>query len=115
MCFQIIGIIKSYNPTDVVIEEMPSTRNAVTTRMLSKIIGAVYYHCITSGIPYEEISCAKWRSTLGINKKGRDAVKQESIERVNSIYRKDVDDNEADAINIGDAYCICKNIKKERN
>ena len=106
MCFEIIKLIKNKKPTYIVIEEMPSTRNAVTTRMLSKIIGAVYYHCIFNEIPYEEISCKKWRGILGIDKRKRDDAKAESIKRVKEIYKIDTDDNEADAINICDAYCI---------
>lgn len=109
----IVGLIKEHNPTDVVIEEMPSTRNAKTTRMLSKIIGAVYYHCLVNDIPYGEMSCTKWRGTLGIDKRHREEAKLASIKRVKDIYGKDINDDEADAINIGDAYCITYNIGRK--
>lgn len=113
MCMSIVGLIKEHNPTDVVIEEMPSTRNAKTTRMLSKIIGAVYYHCLVNDIPYEEMSCTRWRGTLGIDKRHREEAKLASIKRVKDIYGKDINDDEADAINIGDAYCITYNIGRK--
>lgn len=106
MCLTIAKLIKDKKPTEVVIEQMPSTRNAITTRMLSKIIGAVYYHCITNKIPYEEMSCQKWRSIIGIGKRKRDDAKAESIKRIKEIYKIDTDDNEADAINICEAYCL---------
>ena len=113
MCISIVGLIKEHNPTDVAIEEMPSTRNAKTTRMLSKIIGAVYYHCLVNKIPYEELSCSKWRGTLGIDKRNREDAKLASINRVKTIYGKDMNDDEADAINIGEAYCINHNIGRK--
>lgn len=113
MCLNIVDLIKEHNPTDVAIEEMPSTRNAKTTRMLSKIIGAVYYHCLINNIPYEEVSCTKWRGTLGIDKRKRDEAKLESVKRVKAVYGKDIKDDEADAINIGEAYCINYNIGRK--
>lgn len=113
MCSSIVELIKEHSPTDIVIEEMPSTRNAKTTRMLSKIIGAVYYHCLVNRIPYEEASCAKWRGTLGIDKRKREEAKLASINRVKTVYSKDINDDEADAINIGEAYCINHDIGRK--
>ncbi len=114
MCLDIARFIEKEKPTHVAIEELPSTRNAQTTRLLSRIIGAVYYHCIRNRIPYEEVSCDTWRHTVGINKKFRDDVKQASIERAKREYGKVVKDDEADAINIGDAYCIIHNMKRNK-
>lgn len=111
MCKSVSELIKSSSPTQVVIEELPSTRNARTTRLLSRIIGAVYYHCVINGLPYEEIQVSTWRSIVGIDNKTREKAKEESIIRATK-YKKNLNDDEADAINIGDAYCI--KVSKEK-
>ena len=57
MCLTITTLIFDKSPDHVVIEELPSTRNADTVRKLSRIIGAVYYYCISKDIDYTEMSC----------------------------------------------------------
>ena len=106
MCFSITTLIFDKSPDDVVIEQMPSTRNADTTRKLSRIIGAVYYYCISNNINYSEMSCDMWRKLVGIkNSKGK-KVKIDSMNRVLQKYKLDINDDEADAINICEAFCI---------
>lgn len=109
MCFSIATLIFDKSPDYVVIEELPSTRNADTVRKLSRIIGAVYYYCISKDIDYTEISCDTWRNAVGIKNSKGGKVKIDSMDRVLQKYKLDVDDNEADAINICDAYCINHN------
>lgn len=109
MCLTITTLIFDKSPDHVVIEELPSTRNADTVRKLSRIIGAVYYYCISKNIDYTEMSCDAWRGTVGIKNSRGGKVKIDSMDRVLQKYKLDVDDNEADAINICDAYCINHN------
>ena len=109
MCFSIATLIFDKSPDYVVIEELPSTRNADTVRKLSRIIGAVYYYCISKDIDYTEMSCDTWRNAVGIKNSKGGKVKIDSMDRVLQKYKMDVDDNEADAINICDAYCINHN------
>lgn len=109
MCFSIATLIFDKSPDYVVIEELPSTRNADTVRKLSRIIGAVYYYCISKDIDYTEMSCDTWRNAVGIKNSKGGKVKIDSMDRVLQKYKLDVDDNEADAINICDAYCINHN------
>lgn len=109
MCFSIATLIFDKSPDYVVIEELPSTRNADTVRKLSRIIGAVYYYCISKDIDYTEMSCDTWRKAVGIKNSKGGKVKIDSMNRVLQKYKLDVDDNEADAINICDAYCINHN------
>lgn len=109
MCFSIATLIFDKSPDYVVIEELPSTRNADTVRKLSRIIGAVYYYCISKDIDYTEMSCDAWRNAIGIKNSKGGKVKIDSMDRVLQKYKLDVDDNEADAINICDAYCINHN------
>ncbi len=109
MCFSIATLIFDKSPDYVVIEELPSTRNADTVRKLSRIIGAVYYYCISKNIDYTEMSCDTWRNAVGIKNSKGGKVKIDSMDHVLQKYKLDVDDNEADAINICDAYCINHN------
>ena len=106
MCLNITALISQSKADEVVIEELPSKRNMKTVRALSRIIGAVFYHCVNKNLKYEEISCAVWRPIVGIDNSNRDNAKLMSINRVKKVYFKSVTDDEADAINIGEAYCI---------
>lgn len=106
MCLAITALIFDKSPNNVVIEQMPSTRNADTVRKLSRIIGAVYYYCISENIDYSEIPCSTWRKLVGIGNSKRDKAKADSIARVLQKYKLDINDDEADAINICEAYCI---------
>lgn len=106
MCFSIATLIFDKSPDYVVIEELPSTRNADTVRKLSRIIGAVYYYCISKDIDYTEMSCDTWRNAVGIKNSKGGKVKIDSMNRVLQKYKLDADDNESDAINICEAYCI---------
>lgn len=112
MCLTITTLIFDKSPDNVVIEQLSSTRNADTTRKLSRIIGAVFYYCISNNINYTEMSCATWRDLVGIKKSRGKKVKVDSMNRVLQKYKLDVDDNEADAINICDAFCL-KNERKK--
>ena len=53
---------------------------------------------------YVEYTPSEWRSLVGITARKREDCKAASIKRIKDIYNIDVDDNEADAINIGEAY-----------
>lgn len=106
MCLSVATLIFDKSPDHVVIEQMPSTRNADTVRKLSRIIGAVYYYCISKDIDYSEMPCSTWRRIVGIGNSKRSKAKADSIARVLQKYKLDINDDEADAINICEAYCI---------
>ena len=121
MCLSITAIIFDKAPTEVVIEQLPSTRNADTTRKLSRIIGAVFYYCISNNINYSEMPCSTWRRLVGIENSKRSKAKADSMNHVLQKYKLDINDDEADAVNICEAYCIINNYaqnthkrKKER-
>lgn len=109
MCLSITTLIFDKAPNVVVIEQLPSTRNADTTRKLSRIIGAVYYYCISNNIEYSEMPCSTWRKLVGIENSKRSKAKADSMNHVLQKYKLDINDDEADAINICEAYCINKN------
>lgn len=105
MCLATTTLIYDKSPTEVVIEQMPSTRNADTTRKLSRIIGAVFYYCISNNIKYSEMPCSTWRKIVGIGNLKRNKAKAESMSRVLQKYKLEINDDEADAINICEAFC----------
>jgi Holliday junction resolvasome RuvABC endonuclease subunit len=109
MCLSITSLIFDKSPNHVVIEQLPSTRNADTTRKLSRIIGAVFYYCISNNIEYSEMPCSTWRKLVGIENSKRNKAKADSMNHVLQKYKLDINDDEADAINICEAYCINHN------
>ena len=105
----VIDLSKNKNVEDRIKKmcfSMPSTRNADTTRKLSRIIGAVFYYCLSNNINYTEMACATWRKLVGIKNSNRKKVKADSVNHVLQKYKLDISDDEADAINICEAFCI---------
>lgn len=106
MCMRVMNLIDTLKPTHVVIEALSTARNVATTRILSKVIGCVYCYCLVNEIPYEEYRCADWRGLLGIPNAPTAKAKAESVKIVRNKYKIDVDDNEADAINVAEVFWI---------
>ena len=88
-----------------------------TINTLVKLIGGIWAYCVQLNMDtpmnlptgefvvfYVEYTPSEWRSLVGINARKRDDCKTASIKLIKDMYSKDVDDNEADAINIGQAY-----------
>ena len=113
----IIYLIESNEPSIVVIEKdvvgSGKRLNMSTINILTKIIGGVwgYIWSINREYPidefpifYAEYAPSEWRKFVDIKGRKREEYKQASIKRIKDVYNIDVDDNEADAINIGDAY-----------
>ena len=107
MCLAVWDLLQKYKPDIIVIEKLNVSRNMNATRVLSKVIGAVYtYYILTDDCSYFEIQPTQWRSQLGMQagKKKRDELKQLSIEYVKNTLGKDVIDDESDSICQGLAY-----------
>lgn len=123
MYIKIVQHIEKYQPDILVIEKdvvgSGKRLNMSTINTLIKLIGGIWAYCIQLNMDttmnnsngdfkifYTEYTPAEWRSLVGIKEHNRDKCKEASIKRIKDIYNLDVDDNEADAINIGEAYCI---------
>ena len=121
MYIDIIQHIQKYEPDILVIEKdivgSGKRQNMSTINTLVKLIGGVWAYCIqlnmdtSMNLPtgefnifYVEYTPSEWRSLVGITARKREDCKAASIKRIKDIYNIDVDDNEADAINIGEAY-----------
>ena len=92
-------------------------QNMSTINTLVKLIGGIWAYCVQLNMDtpmdfqtgefnvyYVEYAPSEWRSLVGITARKRDDCKIASIKRIKDVYNLDVDDNEADAINIGEAY-----------
>lgn len=121
MYIDIIQHIDKYEPDILVIEKdvvgSGKKQNMSTINTLVKLIGGVWAYCIQLNIDtpmnfqtgefnifYIEYTPSEWRKLVGITAHKRDECKAASIKIIKDTYNIDVDDNEADAINIGQAY-----------
>ncbi len=121
MYIDIIQHIQKYKPDILVIEKdivgSGKRQNMSTINTLVKLIGGVWAYCVQLNMDtpmnlptgefvifYKEYTPSEWRKLVEINARKRDDCKAASIKRIKDKYNLDVDDNEADAINIGEAY-----------
>lgn len=121
MYIDIIQLINKYEPDILVIEKdivgSGKRQNMSTINTLVKLIGGIWAYCVQLNMDtpmdfqtgefnvfYVEYTPSEWRKLVGITARKRDDCKAASIKIIKDTYDKDVDDNEADAINIGQAY-----------
>lgn len=109
----IYSVLKTEEPDVCVVEKIVVTRNAVSTRMLQELIGAIRGYCIdpVHNIKFECLAPSTWRSNIvklynqKPNGKKREEQKAWALDVVNNkLNIKTEDDNEADAILIGLGY-----------
>ena len=121
MYIDIIQYIQKYEPDILVIEKdivgSGKRQNMSTINTLVKLIGGVWAYCVQLNMDtpmnlptgefvifYKEYTPSEWRKLVEINARKRNDCKAASIKRIKDKYNLNVDDNEADAINIGEAY-----------
>ena len=106
MCLAVWDLLQKYKPDIIVIEKLNVSRNMVSVRQLSKVIGAVYCYSILNDCYYHEIQASQWRSQIGIQGNGRkrEEYKQFSGEYVKNALGIDVTDDESDSICAGVGY-----------
>lgn len=102
----IFKLLNEFKPTMVYMEEPKGHSNIDLVRKLSMVLGEVLGWCVEHGAYYEIVKPSEWRSWLGLkqgSKTKREELKQESINAVLDMYGYSVDDDTADAINLGTA------------
>ena len=112
MCVLIYKILNKYNPDIVLVEKLNVSRNMNATRILSKIIGSIYFYVIhknvidKSNVFYYEMQASQWRKQIGIQKTGRkrDEYKMLSMQYVKDNFGISVSDDQSDAICMGIGY-----------
>lgn len=106
---QLSKLIKNNKIDKIIMEEVRPEYNSHTNKVLmwlqAVIVVAAYQ--IDSNIEYEFVGASEWRAALKI-KQGRgvkrQALKPQDTQYVENKYRLSVNDDEADAICIFDAY-----------
>lgn len=107
---QIAKIIKDNQIEKIIMEQVRPEYNSHTAKVLMWLQAAIVIaaHEINKNITYEFIGANQWRATLKI-KQGRgikrEMLKPQDIKYVQDKYNIKVNDDEADAICIFDAYC----------
>ena len=99
-------LLSRWKPEIVYIEEPQGHgQNVKLVNMLCQIVGIVRGWCIDNKTYFEVVSPSVWRKYLGMVQGGkkRAELKAESIRIVKETYDIDVNDDTADAINIGNA------------
>lgn len=107
-------IIDTYNPDEIIMEEVPpAINNSSTVLALGILSGGILGLAHSKGIEIKYIPVPTWHSILGI-KKSKGEIKEQSINWVNEYYGLDLkyysksskknQDNESDAIAIGSVW-----------
>ena len=107
MTKELLDSIGQLEPDIIVIEKDVVFGNMKVIDMLMQIIGAVYGFCLFNGITYYEFAPSEWRKYVKLQAFGRkrDEFKKASIKYIKDNLNMEVNDDEADAICIGLAYC----------
>lgn len=104
MCKRIIELLNHYHPRIISAELTTPTRNAVTQRKLTMLLGVIYGWCIEHDCECIFYRATEWRSLISSHyPKKREELKQWAIQQVNDKYHIQVNDDTAEAILIGQA------------
>ena len=106
MIMELFYLIDSVNPDIIVVEEMVVVRNASVARHLTMILGAIYGKCLENHMSYDALRPTEWRKLIDPGKKPRkrEELKEWSRMKVRDLFGINVNDDESDAILIGQAY-----------
>lgn len=107
---QLKSLIGLWKPELVVIENLAVTRNANTTKILAGLQVQIEVLCVREHLLYTIVRPSEWRKVVGIKGKTRKEQKANAIQHVTRKYNIKVNEDEADAICIGE---YAKSIKVE--
>ena len=98
-------LFESEKPDIIFVEEMNVSRNIDTGRHLIRLQGAIQYWCqVVSDAWFSTVEPTKWRANVELKPKSRkrDDLKKAAVEYVKTHYNKEVNDDEAEAICLGE-------------
>lgn len=118
MMKMLVQLIEQYEPDIVVCEDLNIVNNISVAKKLAALLGAIEGACILAGIHFDKMAATSWRKWVCGNVKPprkRKEAKLWDIMRVQEIFRiTPANDDEADAILIGEAYKrLCDYYSKE--
>lgn len=116
MCKEIISLLDKYKPMILTAELTTPTRNAVTQRQLTLLLGVIYGWCLSNDCECIFYRASQWRHLIGDNfPKKREELKAWAVNLVNEKYGIVLQDDIAEAILIGQARINeCDKIIAER-
>ena len=94
--------LKAINPDAVFVEAQWMSRNPDTMKKLAYIVGAIMHICIELNSGFNSTLPSQWRKELGIKGKNRQEDKELAVQYVKEHYGKEVNDDEAEGICIGE-------------
>ena len=109
MCFLIKDLIEEYKPEYVAIEGTQFQRNFNTYNQLSQLQGIVFALLFELNLGFEIVQPSAWKAEFGVKGKSRAEQKLSAIQIVKEKYNKDVSEDEADAIGLGEYVIKNKN------
>ena len=95
-------IIRLWKPEIVLVEELSVTRNGSSTKVLAGLQVVIQMACERARIICVPVRPTQWRKVVGIKGKNRKEQKAEAIQYIKRRYREIVNEDEADAICIGE-------------
>lgn len=101
----LIKCIDFYKPDIVVFEDIQKQTNIKTYKDLAYLQGVLKNCCYIQGISYSILKPSEWRNILKIKGKGREILKQKSIDYIKNKFNFVATEDECEAICIGQA-CI---------
>ena len=113
MLSKLLILFAKEDPNLIVIEDLSVFNNMTTNKNLAEIIGCVRGYCVLQEIYFDRLAPNKWRRLVAkedetIPTKRKDCKEWDikTLERYTDKKKKEVNDNEADAILVGEAYNI---------
>ena len=106
MCKKIIELLDTYSPAILVAELTTPTRNAVTQRQLTLILGVIYGWCVSHDCECVFYRVSQWRHLVAEGNdipRKREELKQWAIDLIKNKYNTILQDDVAEAILIGQA------------
>lgn len=107
MINEIKNTIIDYSPDIIIVETTAVARNVQAQRLLTMLIGMVWYLCLDMGIEFQTVRPTEWRSWVSSEKKGnkREQLKEWSVNKVQELFGLIPEsDDVSDAILIGYGY-----------
>lgn len=105
MSERIIEQLNIYKPHIVTAELTSMTRNAVTQRTLTMVLGVIFCWCIQNDAECVFLRASEWRALISDEKKPRkrEELKKWAIDKCQSLYGVEVTDDIAEAILVAQA------------
>jgi Holliday junction resolvasome RuvABC endonuclease subunit len=98
---KMIELIDEIKPDFIVFEDIQFQQNYGTFKQLAQLQGILMAYLFKLNIGFQIIEPSAWKSFCSIKGKKREEQKKNTQAFVKTIYKKDVSEDEADAIGIG--------------